>query len=267
MSPDHPLAIAPDVHLIRSLPDSGAPERVAVNSLVLRSPTDTVLVDTGAATGRHSWWAQVEAVVDPGDVRWIFLSHDDLDHIGNLAEALERCPDATLVTTWQLGQRLAAALPVPLDRCRWLNDGERTHLGGREVVALRPPAYDSPTTRGLYDVGSKVYWAADCFGLPVPHPVDEVSQLDRDVWDEGTLRFGLLLSPWAAQVDPRRWRQAVSRIAALDLHAVTDAHGPAIRRRDVDHALDLLAELPDHPEASAPDQRTLEALLAARTPA
>ncbi|MCU1371462.1 MAG: putative flavodoxin [Ilumatobacteraceae bacterium] len=263
MTTDQPLALAADVHLVRSLPGRDGPERLAINSLVLRSPGDTVLVDTGAATGRDAWWEQVESIVDPGDVRWVFLSHDDADHVGNLPEVLERCDQATIVTSWQLGERLAATVSVPLDRCRWLNDGERTALGEREVVAVRPPAFDAPTTRGLYDVASKVYWAADCFGVPVPHPVDEVSQLDRDVWDHGLLRFGSLLSPWVAQVDPRRWRQAVSRVAALDLRAVASAHGPAIRQRDVDHALDLLAELPEHPEEAAPGQRELEALIAA----
>jgi flavorubredoxin len=267
VSADRPLALAPDVHLIRSLPDPDGPERLALNSLVLRSPSDTVLVDTGAATGRDDWWAQVESVVDPTDVRWIYLSHDDADHVGNLVDALARCPEATVVTSWHLGRRLTASVDVPLERCRWLNDGERTTLGSRDVVAVRPPAYDSPATRGLYDVGSKVYWAADCFGLAVPHPVDDVGQLDRDVWDDGTLRFGALLSPWTAQVDPRRWRQAVSRVAALDLRSLASAHGPVIRQRDVDHALDLIAELPDQPEAPAPDQRALEALRSATSAA
>lgn len=262
MPADHPLAIAPDVHLIRCLPDHGGPERLARNSLVLRSRADAVLVDTGAATDRAAWWSQVESVVEPADVRWIYLSHDDADHVGNLADALVRCPDAMVVTSWHLGQRLAASMAVPLERCRWLNDGERTTLGGREVVAVRPPAYDSPTTRGLYDVGSKVFWAADCFGLAVPHPVDDVGQLDRDVWDDGTLRFGSLLSPWATQVDPRRWRQAVSRVSALDLRALASAHGPAVRQRDVDHALDLIAELPDQPEPTPPGPHQLEALIA-----
>jgi flavorubredoxin len=264
---DVPLAVTPDVHLIRSLPDGGGPERIARNSLVLRSPEDSVLVDTGARLDRDGWWEQVESVVDPADVRWIFLSHEDADHIGNLPEALERCPDATVVASWQLAQRLDGTLSIPLRRCRWLNDGERAQLGGREVVAVRPPAYDAPTTRGLYDVGSKVYWSADCFGLPVPHPVDDVGQLDRDVWEDGTLRFGTLLSPWAVHVDPLRWRQAVSRVAGLDLHALTGAHGPMVRRRDVDHALDLIAELPDRPEPALPDQRRLEQLLAATTAA
>lgn len=263
MTTDQPLALPGDVHLIRLLPEGDGAERLARNSLVLRSPEDTVLVDTGAAPERERWWQQVEAVVDPGDVRWVFLSHEDADHVGNLPEVLDRCPGATIVTSWQLGERLAASHVVPLDRCRWLNDGERTSLGQRDVVAVRPPAYDSPTTRGLYDVGSKAYWAADCFGVPVPHPVDEVGQLDRDVWERGTLRFGSLLSPWVIDLDPRRWRRAVSRISALDLRSIVSAHGPAIHRRDVDHALDLLTELPERPAETVPGQRELETLLAA----
>ena len=262
MSDPSPIPIAPDVHLIRSLPDGGGPVRVAINSLVLTGP-EPVLVDTGAATGRDEWWHQVESVVDPDDVRWIFLSHDDADHHGNLFEALERCPQATLVSSWMLGQRMAAEHPLPLDRCRWMNDGDRFALGGRELVALRPPAYDSPTTRGLYDVASRTYWASDCFGVGVPHPVDEVADLDRDVWEEGSMLWHRLLSPWSTQVEPAHWRRAVARVGALDLTAIASAHGPVIGHRQIPHALDLLAELPGMPEAPVPGQAQLEAILAA----
>ena len=192
MTPLAPLSVAPDVHLVRSLPDGGGPLRVAINSLVIGGE-EPVLVDTGAATGRDDWWRQVEAVLAPGDVRWIFLSHDDADHHGNLFEALERCPRATLVASWAIAQRLAAHRPLPLERCRWVNDGESFAAGGRQLVAVRPPAYDAPTTRGLFDVTSGVYWAADCFGLPVPHAVDEVGQLDPDVQVEGSLLWHRLL--------------------------------------------------------------------------
>jgi flavorubredoxin len=256
-----PQVIRPDVHLIRSLPDLGGPVRVALNSLVLTG-ADPVLVDTGAPVDRDRWWAQVESVVDPGDVRAIFLSHDDADHHGNLVEALERCPEATLITSWLLGQRLAAWVDLPLGRCRWVNDGERFSVGGRDLVAVRPPAYDAPTTRGLFDSGSGVYWGSDCFGTPVPHPADEVAQLDRDVWDDGFLAWHRLLSPWATQVEPGAWRRAIDRVAALDVRFVASAHGPVIARRDLPHALDLLGELPGLPELEPPTQRELEAALA-----
>ena len=248
------LAIDPDVVLIRSLPDGGEAVRVAVNSLVIKG-SEPILVDTGAATGRDGWWEQVERTVDPGDVRWIFLSHDDIDHYGNLVEALERCPNATLVASWHLGQRLAAYTQLPIERMRWVNDGESFMAGDRELVALRPPAYDSPTTRGLFDRTSGVYWASDCFGTAVPHAVDEVSELDRDVWEDGFSLYQRRLSPWATEIDVMRWRAAIGRVAALGPLVIASAHGPLARRTDVARSLDLLADLPGMPEAPAEPSR------------
>ncbi|WCO68296.1 MBL fold metallo-hydrolase [Iamia majanohamensis] len=262
MTPPAPLPVAPDVHLVRSLPDGGGPLRVAINSLVIGGE-EPVLVDTGAATGRDDWWRQVEGLVAPVDVRWIFLSHDDADHHGNLFEALERCPRATLVASGAIAQRLAAHRRLPLERCRWVNDGESFAAGGRDLVAVRPPAYDAPTTRGLFDVTSGVYWAADCFGLPVPHAVDEVGQLDPDVQVEGSLLWHRLLSPWVVDVDPVRWTAAIGRVAALDPQVLASAHGPLVLRRDVARALDLLGDLPGMPPAPLPGQADLEAEVAA----
>jgi flavorubredoxin len=256
------LAIDPDTVLIRSLPDGGGPVRVAINSLVIRG-AEPVLVDAGAATGRDEWWRQVEDAVDPADVRWIFLSHDDIDHYGNLLEALDRCPQATLVTSWFMGQRLAAFTALPLGRCRWVDDGEAFDVGDRQLVAVRPPAYDGPTTRGLFDTRTGVYWASDCFGTPVPHAVDEVAQLDRDVWEEGFAHFQRLLSPWCTVVDPGAWQRAIARVTELEPRVIASAHGPLVRRADVARAADLLAELPGMPDAVTPGQAQLEAILAA----
>jgi glyoxylase-like metal-dependent hydrolase (beta-lactamase superfamily II) len=62
---------------------------------------------------RDSWFAQVESLVDLEDVRWIFVSHDDSDHVGNLHELLDRCPNATLVANFFMHERMAVE-PQPL---------------------------------------------------------------------------------------------------------------------------------------------------------
>lgn len=249
MSESRPLVVADDVTLIRPLPPEG--DRPAISSLVLGGD-EPVLVDTTARVGRDEWWRQVEHVVDPDDVRWIFLSHEDIDHSGNLDEALERCPRAVLVTNPMTAQRLSVGHALPAARCRWIDDGDVLLAGRRELVALRPPAYDTPSTRGLFDVTSGVYWAADCFGVTVAHQVDDASQLDHDVWLDGFSRHHRLLSPWATQVDPVRWRAAIGRVAALDPSAIASAHGPLVRRPDIARALDVLGELPGLPEVRLP---------------
>ncbi len=241
-----PVHLAGDAWLVRLLPDaellpgSGDAMRLHANAMVL-TDGEPVLVDTGPPAARDDYWTQVESLLDPGDVRWIFLSHDDADHRGGLADVLRRCPDATVVAGQALVHRLTATatVAVPPGRCRWVEDGDVLDVGGRALLAVRPPAYDLPTTRGLFDATSGVYWGADCFGTPVPAEIDDVADLDDEVWVEGFTRHHLLLSPWISDVDPIRWRQAVGRVAMLGATTIASAHGPVIRGPHVGRALDL----------------------------
>ena len=102
-----PLRIAAGTYLIRPLGQApGAPVAMHVNSMVIQGAEPTI-VDCSAALLREQWREQVFSLVDPVDVRWIFLSHDDTDHTGNLELTLEMCPNATLVTSWFANERMA----------------------------------------------------------------------------------------------------------------------------------------------------------------
>jgi flavorubredoxin len=39
-------------------------------------------------------------------VRWVFISHNDIDHAGNLHQVIDACPQATSITTWFPCERL-----------------------------------------------------------------------------------------------------------------------------------------------------------------
>ena len=82
----------------------------------------------------------VFSIVEPEDVRWIYLSHEDHDHIGNLRRDARRCPNATLVTTWFMVERLHATTTLPIERMRWVNDGERFSAGDRTLTCRRAAA-------------------------------------------------------------------------------------------------------------------------------
>ena len=72
-----------------------------------------MIVDTGTPANREQWMTDVFSLVDPEDVRWVFLSHDDVDHSGNLDEVMTRCPNATLVCNWAMIERHTQLLRVP----------------------------------------------------------------------------------------------------------------------------------------------------------
>src|SRR4051812_38803017 len=92
-----PELVAADTYVVRQLTGEGvAPVSVFVNSMVITG-TEPIIVDCGPAVTRETWLDTTFSIVDPADVRWIYLSHDDHDHVGNLLQVLDLCPQATLV--------------------------------------------------------------------------------------------------------------------------------------------------------------------------
>ncbi len=242
----------------------GAPLCVYLNSMVIAG-AEPAIIDTGSPNNRAQWLEDVFGIVDPADVRWVFLSHDDSDHTGNLAQVMDACPNATLVCSWALVERFSNAFGFPLDRCRWLNDGQAIDIGDRRIVAVRPPVYDSPATRGFLDESSGVYWGVDAFATPCPgEPVPAVSDLDPGFWADGMAMFvHHALSPWLGLVDRQRFAAELDRVRAMGITSIATAHSPLITPASVEDAFALLRRLPDVPVPPAPDQTTLDAVLAA----
>jgi flavorubredoxin len=254
--------ITPDTHLIRQLWGEGvAPVAVFINSMVITG-AEPVVVDTGPKISGRDWKEAVFSIVEPEDVRWIYLSHEDHDHTGNLVEMLELCRNAKLVTTWFMAERFTDHM-LPIERMRWVNNGERFSVGDRELVAVTPPAFDSPTTRGLFDPSTGVYWSVDSFGTPVTHEVLNVSELDEGFYREGFLQFQRMVSPWHQWLDPTRFAGHVDSIRRLGATKIANAHGPTLHGAQLDVAFDLMVQIPNMEAAPLPTQSDLDAMLAA----
>src|SRR5947208_7124847 len=180
-----PTRIAPDTFVIHQVqPALGQPLFVYLNSMVIRG-AEPVIIDTGTPANRQQWLEDAFSLVEPEDVRWIFLSHDDVDHTGNLDEALCLCRNATLVCNWAMVERHTNCFDFPLRRCRWIMDGDTLDVGDRQLLARRPPVFGSPTTRGVFDPTTGVYWSVDTFATPLPDPQMAIADLDAEFWEFG----------------------------------------------------------------------------------
>jgi flavorubredoxin len=261
---DGPVAVNDDTWLITQLAEAPPWGHIFLNSAVIRA-AEPVLVDTGTAINRTAWLAQLGAVVDPADIRWIFLSHDDPDHVGNLGLMLELCPRATVLTTWFAVGRMALeqGITIPMDRVRFVNDGDAIDVGDRTLRAVRPPVFDNPTTRGLFDPHTGFYWAGDCFGAPVSEFLVEAEDLPGDEWREGFLDMQRMLSPWHTLLDHHRYSAAVDQVQRLPIDAAAGAHGPVVRGPRLDDAYRLLRTLPHAGPLTHYAQTDLEGWMAA----
>jgi flavorubredoxin len=259
-----PTKIAADTYVIHSVQEAlGQPLHVYLNSMVILG-AEPLILDTGTIANREQWLKDVFSLVEPTDVKWIFLSHDDVDHTGNLEQTMEACPNAQLVCNWSMVERHTNCFEFPHDRCRWVMDGETLDVGDRTLVAMRPPVYDSPTTRGLFDPTTGVYWSADAFATPLPDPGMGIADLETEFWEFGVTLFTYgALSPWLSLVDSKKYGKTVDRVQDLGITTIAGCHTPVIEGPYIDRAFDLLRRLPSIDAPPMPDQSVLDQIIAA----
>lgn len=265
-----PTEVAPGTFVIHEVQHAlGQPLSVFINSMVILGE-EPLLIDTGSARNRRAWLEDAFDLVKPESVKWVFISHEDADHVGNLDQVMDACPNATLVCSWALMERYSNAFTFPLERCRWMDDGVTFDAGNHQMTVVRPPLYDSPTTRGLFDAKTGVYWASDCFAAPVPGGegaaafTQDVADLDDEFWDHGMTMFALnALAPWLRLVDQDRFAAQVRRLSDMPISTIASAHSPTITGNKIVEVLAKTERLPSAECPPSPDQVILDLFLAA----
>jgi len=260
--PTSPHAVAADTWLVPTLAlDATSGAYLGVHSLVIRG-AEPVIVDTGCSLVRDAWAAQVFSLVEPEDVKWVFLSHDDHDHVGNVEYVMEMCPNATVVASFSIAGRLGGDVELPIDRMRWVDAGGSFAAGDRTFSLVRPPIFDAPTTRALHDSATGVMWAADAFGSLFPAAVYDLADMPPDLYDASFALMNGWNTPWLEWVDVERFTAHVEQSRALAPEVIVSAHGPVLRGREIDDAFRRTLALAAQPIAPTPGQETLDQLLA-----
>ncbi len=258
-----PVAIAPETFLIPNLAPAGD-AFVPINSLLIRG-AEPIVVDTGAPVHRQRWLEQVFGLVDPDDIRWVFLSHEDGDHTGSLDDVLIAAPHATLVMNAFGAERLALERSVPLHRSIWREPDETFSAGDRRLRLFLPPIFDGPATRGLFDEHTGVLWAADAFGALTPGAVHHADDLPRDLYDDSFTELNSLVSPWHQWLDRTRYNRHVDAVEALRPSTVVSAHGPILTGAAIHDAFDRVRVLAGQARVVPAGQSALDELLARAT--
>ncbi len=257
-----PHRVAADTWLIPNLAPAGPGTYLPVNSMVILG-SEPVVVDTGAPIHRDHWFEQVFSLVEPEDVRWVFLSHDDGDHMGNLYQLLDLCPQATLIVNFFIHKRLILDRPLPVARTRWVGPGESFDAGDRHLHLVVPPIFDGPTTRGLYDKKTGAKWAVDSFAALTPGAVHDVADVPPEIFDGTFPLLNSLTSPWHQWLDPARYHRHVDSVEGLRPVAVASAHGPVLTGDAITDAFRRVRAMAGEPIVTPPGQPLLDELVAA----
>lgn len=239
-----------------------------VNAFVLHAE-QPVVIDTGLGLPDRNFVRDLGKVLDPADVRWIWLTHPDRDHTGGLFDLLAAAPKARLITTFLGVGLMSTEHPLPLDRVYLLNPGHSLDVGDRSLHAFRPPLFDNPATVGCYDDRSRSCFSSDCFGAPLSS-AELAAGTDARAVQADDLRAAQLIwaavdSPWVHAAKTDRYLQTIRDLQAIDPDCIFSSHLPAAQGLGAPF-LEMLAAAPDTDPFIGPDQQALQHLLATFEP-
>jgi glyoxylase-like metal-dependent hydrolase (beta-lactamase superfamily II) len=254
-----PARVAPDIDVIPTylpVPGMGV---IAANAFVIRA-AEPVLIDAGPGGSQDDFPAALASVIDPGELRWLWLTHTDPDHVGNLAWLLDAAPHLRVVTTYLAMGKMNMINPVPMDRWYFANPGDVVHVGDRDLVAMTPPSFDAPETVGVYDRRSNALFSADSFGALLQAPVDDAQAIGARELEEGLVLWSTIDAPWLHQVDRSRFARSLASVMQLEPDLVLSSHLPPARGLVTD-LTSYLARVPGARPWSGPDQAALQQML------
>jgi flavorubredoxin len=178
---------------------------------------------------REAFLDTLRTVIDPAELRWLWLTHPDRDHTGSLQALMESVPHLELVTTFLGYGMLSLLQPVPLERLYLLNPGESLDLGDRRITALKPPTFDNPATTGFFDDKSGALLSADCFGALLEKPADTADDLPTEELRAGQTLWATLDAPWLHNVDRTKFAHELDGVRRMEPALVLSAHLPPAR--------------------------------------
>jgi flavorubredoxin len=260
VSMDKPHQVTPDIEVLPAhfaIPGMGF---LPVNAFVIKA-TEPVLVDTGMGMDSEEFMKALKSVINPQDLRWVWLTHDDADHTGSLRKVLEAAPAARLAVNALAMLRMSTAWQVPMHRVYWLNSGDSIRVGDRKLTAVRPPLFDNPTAIGIYDNKSEAFFSVDCFGAIIPSPAQNADDITEGNLAQGMITWASVDSPWVHMVEPSAFNQALDKIRQMAPKMILSGHLPPAQGK-TEQLLELLARVPPSTPFVAPNQTALEQILA-----
>jgi glyoxylase-like metal-dependent hydrolase (beta-lactamase superfamily II) len=248
---DDAFDVGTDVTVLPTHLDIPGVGTLLVNSFVLKSQ-QPVLIDTGLAMDSDSFMEALRSVIDPRDLGWIWLTHDDADHTGNLPALMQAAPQARLATHPLGALRMTTWFPLALDRVHAISPGAEIDAGDRTLRALMPPTFDNPTSTALYDDSNATLFCVDAFGAILPRAIADLDNITEDELIGGMTVWTTFDSPWTHLTDRSRFEQVLDGISTLAPQRILSGHLPPVVGR-LDQLLNIVTSVPDADPFQAPD--------------
>lgn len=243
---------------------------VPTNAFLIRGK-EPVLIDTSFSYSSEEFLSTLGNLIDVSSIRWIVVTHDDAEHIGNLERILRLAPAAMVLTSFIGYAKLRdTAQNVPLSRVHCIGPGESLTIADRTLSFFRPPLFDSCTTVGVLDKKTGHCFSSDCFGsiVPLTHsPVeDDITGQPEEMFLQCMAEFNKANSPWIHTVDRAMFQRTLEGLADMAPSFIFSTHTMPIPGERWRRLLAAAAGIPDSPPFQGPNQDAINSMRAAGLP-
>jgi glyoxylase-like metal-dependent hydrolase (beta-lactamase superfamily II) len=259
---DSPYQGSSDVHVLPTnliLPGVGV---LPINAYLIMAE-EPVLIDSGVAIDADQFMDAVSSIIDLRSLKWVWLTHDDADHTGNIQRIMEAAPNATLVTHAFSALRMSTWWPVPMERVHAIRAGDDIHVGDRTLTAVAPPLFDNPLSIGVLDRSSGSLFTVDAFGSLLPEPTQDASQVSPEALAGGMIAWATFDSPWVHITDPAEFGQVLDRVRQIQPRQIFSSHLPAASGTALEDFLRVLEQVPTAERFVPPDSEQFAEMIKA----
>jgi len=253
--------VAPDTTSFRSFAPIPGLGILPVNAHLIHAK-EPVLVDTSWVGVSEPYLKALQDVIDPTDLRWIWISPTDLDHVYNLEAVMKLAPNAKVVIAGLGAAKFGLRGDFDMSRIHVLEAGQRLNVGDRELVSLKPVIYDAPETNGFFDTKTRVLFSADAFGALLDAPHEETVDIPENTLRDGQTAWSSIDSPWLGWADKAKFGHLLGDIERLDPATIISGHLPATSGAMIRKVLGNLLGSMSAGRFPGPDRETIEGLFA-----
>ena len=170
-----------------------------------------------------------------------------------------------MITTFLGVGIMGLTAPLPMDRIRLLNPGERLTCGDRTLTAFRPPVFDNPSTTGFHDSRSNALLQFGLLWRDAQDVPQNAAEINDKALRDGQVFWATVDSPWLHKVDRQALAGELEAIRRMAPAMILSSHLPAAPGRIADRLLAAVADAPSASPFVGPNQAALEQMLSGNT--
>ncbi len=154
---------------------------------VILGAEKTVMLDPGHFALWYTMDRQLDQVLQGRQLDYIFVSHQEIPHTGNLGRLMAKYPNSVAIGDVRDYQLFHPE--VALHRFKHMKHGEKVDLGDREIVILDAIWKDLTGTMYAYDTKLKLIYTADVFEFSHPAEPNTCGMMLHEMPDDYIEKF------------------------------------------------------------------------------